>query len=240
MRKKYTHLFFDLDHTLWDFETNSLFAMRNVFHHYNLHKSGIEFQHFFQIYSEINKRLWDEYRAGMLSKSELQQLRFQKTFETFAISEIDPEVMDTLYLEEMPKQTHLMDGALEILEYAKSKNYYMSIITNGFREVQLKKLETTGLESYFKHVFISEDIKAPKPSPEIFTHALKSANAKKTKSLMVGDDLSTDILGAYDFGIDSAWLKNKREKYLNTNGINTYQFKPTYELFSIADLKSII
>ncbi len=240
MRRKYTHLFFDLDNTLWDFETNSYHALESTFHGYNLHEKGIDFQHFFQIYSQINIRLWEEYKAGTLSRNDLQQLRFQKTFEALNISGIHPLEMDAYYLAEMGRQTHLIEGAQEILEYAKSKNYSMYVITNGFREVQYKKLEATGLKHFFKSVFISEDVKAPKPSREIFEYAIKSANAKKSKSLMIGDDLTTDILGASQFGIDSAWFNKDGAELPPADGKNTHQINITYELISIADLKSIL
>jgi len=201
--KKYTHLFFDLDNTLWDFEKNSFDAMQKTFHSFGLAEKNIEFQLFFDTYSKHNKRFWQEYRDGNIHKNELKRLRFQKTLNDLSIGKVDPVEMNSVYLSEMSKQTHLVPGTIRLLEYLKSKGYLLFIITNGFREVQHKKLELSGLIPYFNKVFISEDVKAPKPSKEIFEYAIKSANARKKTSLMIGDDPDVDIMGALNFGIDA-------------------------------------
>lgn len=240
MKKKYTHIFFDLDNTLWDFETNSLYAMKETFLHFKLDKKGVDFRFFFETYSKHNQQLWQEYRNGKVVKNELKRLRFQKTFTDLEINDIEPLEMNQFYLTRMPGQTHLVEGTVELLDYLKGKGYFLFIITNGFREVQHKKLETTGLTKYFTKVFISEDIKAPKPSKEIFEYALKSANAKKKKSLMVGDDPIVDIEGAFHFGIDSAWLELHPllSMFYNINrDLNVY---PTYHIRSLNDLKQIV
>lgn len=208
MKKKYTHIFFDLDNTLWDFNRNSYFAMQSTFENYPVQCQGINFSTFFEVYSKHNHLLWSAYRKNKVSKKELIGKRFQQTFDELQIQGIDPVQMNFLYLQEMPKQNHLNDGVLEILYYLKSKRYRLYIITNGFKEVQHKKLESSGLSPFFEKIFTSEEIKTSKPDRGIFEYAIKSANAKKKSSLMVGDDWDVDVLGALNFGIDAVHFDN--------------------------------
>jgi len=206
-RKKYTHLFFDLDNTLWDFKTNSYYAMKEAFIYYDRHLNKVEFEFFFETYSENNRLLWDEYRKGKVKKKELVRLRFQKTFDALQIDGIDPLEMNDFYLEEMTEQKRLVPDAEAVLDTLKKKGFELYIITNGFSQVQRKKLQSAGIGKYFKKVFISEDISSPKPTLAIFEYALKSANARKTKSIMIGDDFESDIKGALNFGIDAVYLE---------------------------------
>lgn len=206
MRRKYTHIFFDLDNTLWDFKTNSLHALQTTFDSYNLKETEVGFSDFFNVYTKHNHQLWEAYRNKQIRKKELTNLRFQLTFNDLDILGIDANQMNDLYLSEMPKQNRLFEGAIELLDYLKAKNYRLSIITNGFKEVQHKKMLNSGLQPYFDKVFISEEVKAPKPDPVIFEYAIKSTNAKKAFSLMVGDDYDVDIKGALDFGIDAIFF----------------------------------
>ncbi len=240
MKKRYTHIFFDLDNTLWDFETNSFYAMKETFRHYKLDEKGVDFRFFFETYSKHNHQLWQDYRNGKVVKNELKRLRFQKTFTDLEINDIDSLEMNQFYLTEMPGQTYLIEGAVELLDYLKSKGYFLFIITNGFREVQHKKLEATGLKKYFTKVFISEDIKAPKPSKEIFEYALKSANAKKKRSLMVGDDPIVDIEGAFHFGMDTAWLDIQPSLSLFYNIKRSLSLCATYHIRSLNELEQFI
>lgn len=206
MIKKYTHIFFDLDNTLWDFETNSEAAMLVTFNHFNIGKFSILFNDFFRSYSKHNHSLWAKYRKKEVGKKELIRRRFQNTFEELGVTGIEPEEMNGFYLNEMPKQNKLFDGVLETLQYLQGRKYKMNIITNGFREVQNQKLEQSGLMPFFGKVFTSEETKCPKPNREIFEYALKSVNARKVKSIMVGDDWQVDILGATNFGLDAVFF----------------------------------
>ena len=224
MKKKYTHLFFDLDNTLWDFKTNSFHAMQLTFNHFQFDKSTIEFDRFFEVYSNHNHVLWDKYRKKEIKKKELTRLRFQLTFEELGLSGIDPQAMNDFYLQEMPKQTFLVDGAADILKDLKNAGYKLFIITNGFVEVQYKKMESSGLRPYFDKIFISEELKVPKPGREIFEYAIKSSNSKKSTSLMIGDDWEVDIEGALKYGIDAIYFaptysKGEKELY-QTNSKN--------------------
>jgi putative hydrolase of the HAD superfamily len=238
MKKKYTHLFFDLDNTLWDFEQNSQIAMQKTLSHFKLNEKGIGFETFYNSYSTHNKQLWREYRDGKVVKKELKRLRFEQTFKELGITGIDPLEMNLFYLTEMPFQTNLVEGTVELLDYLTLKGYSLFIITNGFREVQLKKLEVSGLQKYFRKVYISEDIKAPKPSQKIFEHAVKSSNAKKESSLMIGDDFQTDIIGALQFGIDAVWLVSSPPLQQITN-LKASTSNNVFTVGSILELKQI-
>lgn len=205
-KKKYTHLFFDLDNTLWNFDVNSYHAMQASFSHYNLQTGKCNFDLFFTVFSENNKLLWDQYRQGTIQKKELIRLRFQQTFEALSITDVDAIEMNEHYLGEMPKQKKLMPGAKVLLDYLTSKGYALFIITNGFSQVQQKKMEAAGILKYFRKIFVSEAVKAPKPAKQIFEYALKSAHAPKAFSLMIGDDYHSDISGALNFGMDAVYL----------------------------------
>lgn len=213
MNKKYTHVFFDLDNTLWDFERNSQKAMFETFTHYQLEKT-VDFDLFFETYLRHNHALWESYRKNEVVKRELTRLRFQNTFTELAMNGLNPEEMNSFYLNEMPKQKILNDGVLDVLVYLKKKKYQLNIITNGFSEVQRSKIETSGLKPFFNKVFISEEIKAPKPEYEIFEYAVKSANARKSQSLMIGDDWEIDVLGAVNYGIDAVLYQSNVDQNL--------------------------
>lgn len=205
MKKQYKHIFFDLDNTLWDFKKNSYHAMHEAFKRH-INNGHIDYKKFFEVYSLHNRVLWKEYRNQVVPKSELVWLRFQKTFDELEVRNVSAAEMNVTYLEKMPEQTALLPDAEKVLHYLKAKGYNLSIISNGFREVQFKKLENTGLLYYFTKVFLSEDVKVPKPGAAIFKYAVKSVNAKKAESIMIGDDWETDVQGALKFGIDAVYL----------------------------------
>lgn len=237
MNKKYTHIFFDLDNTLWDFEQNSRNAMFVAFHHFEL-ESATTFDLFFETYTKHNHALWESYRQKELMKKDLTRLRFQQTFDELEINGVDADEMNTLYLNEMPKQKELNEGVIDVLDYLKKKRYHLNIITNGFSEVQRKKIETSGLKPYFDKIFISEEIKSPKPSREIFEYAIKSANAKKISSIMVGDDWDVDVMGAVNFGIDAVHF-NTSNKISQQVSFQSKYVTNTYGINFISQLSSI-
>lgn len=215
MNKKYTHIFFDLDNTLWDFERNSRNAMHVAFHLFKIDKLTT-FDLFFETYNRHNHSLWESYRNKEVGKKDLTYLRFQNSFDELDIKDVNADEMNTLYLTEMPKQRELNEGAIEILNYLKKKRYHLNIITNGFKEVQYKKIESSGLAPYFDKIFISEDIKSPKPERGIFEFSIKSTNARKINSIMIGDDLDVDIMGAVKYGIDAILYQKKCGNIINT------------------------
>jgi len=202
---KYTHLFFDLDNTLWDFNSNSYDALHIALQKLDLLDKIGNYDRYFSVYYQVNERLWDLYKDNKITKNVLRGLRFEESLELNHTPM--PGIGDTLneaYLTEMPKQLKLVPGARVVLEYLHHK-YKMAIITNGFREVQAEKLLQTGLKKYFDKLFISEEIGAQKPHKLIFQYAVKSMNAPKKKSLMIGDSWDADIVGAKQFGMDQVY-----------------------------------
>ena len=209
---KYTHLFFDLDNTLWDFNANSYDALYIALKKMDLLDKIGNYDAYFAIYYAVNERLWDLYRENKITKQVLRGLRFEESLEL----NLTPmpgmgDLLNETYLTEMPKQLKLVPGARVVLDELHHR-YRMSIITNGFKEVQVDKLIQSGLRKYFDKVFISEEVGAQKPHKKIFEHAVKSMNAPKRKSLMIGDSWEADILGARAFGIDQVYYCPQPEK----------------------------
>ena len=190
------HLFFDLDNTLWDFDSNAGMAMLQTVADLGLKDTIADFDAFFKFYQKTNTQLWELYRRKEIPKAILTKRRFEDTLAQFNVNGIDPVAMNLHYMELLPQQKNLCPGVIDTLNYLKRKGYQMSIITNGLADVQRKKISACGLEPYFNRVFISEEIEASKPDKRIFQHALKCCNAKKSKSIMIGDSWETDILGA--------------------------------------------
>ena len=210
--RKYTHLFFDLDNTIWDFNANSYDALQVALDRLELLDPIGSYDDFFKIYSEVNEKLWEQYRLGTMTKKVLSVQRFEESFQKHGtpLPKGGASVNET-YLNEMPLQTRLVDGARELLDHLYGK-YEMSVITNGFKEVQYDKIQKSGLSKYFRKIFISEEIGAQKPDKKIFEYAVKSMNAKKKKSLMIGDSWDADIIGALNFGIDQVYFTPNLEK----------------------------
>ncbi len=236
-KKRYKSIFFDLDNTIWDFNTNSYEALKIAFKKNNLHKYIPDFNDFYNTYEGINTQLWESYRNKGISKSQLIIERFGKTFDTFGLSH-DAINFNNDYLQAMPGQKALVDNAFEVLEYLESKGYQLFIITNGFKEVQLKKLEQSGLAHYFIRIFVSEEVKSHKPDKVIFKYALKSSNSRKQSSLMVGDSWEVDVLGALNAGIDQVHfnfgggdsISEKERGYIRHSKTATYRINNLKQL----------
>lgn len=207
--RTYDHLFFDLDNTLWDFTTNSRLAMEQTLIQNELSSRISSFEDFFEIYEQINQSLWSDYHSKKITKQKLIVERFSRSMHAFGIHDYDWIELNRLYLENMALQTQLFPGTMETLSILKSKGYQLHIITNGFREVQYSKLINCRLAGFFTKVFISEEIQTTKPHRQIFEHALKSTNAPKKRSIMIGDSWETDILGALNFGMDQVMFLNQ-------------------------------
>ncbi|WP_372773221.1 YjjG family noncanonical pyrimidine nucleotidase [Mangrovibacterium sp.] len=204
---KYTHLFFDLDNTLWDFDFNAKVAMKETLANIKLENQIEDFDRFYDDYDRINSQLWEAYRNRQIKKSDLITKRFSDTLKAYQIRGVDPIAMNELYLDLMGQQTKLVDGARPVLEELHKRNFRLQIITNGFRDVQHRKLVNSGIAHLFQQVFCSEEVQFAKPDPRIFSHAIRSSNAKKQKSIMIGDNWEIDIIGARTFGIDQVFLK---------------------------------
>jgi len=207
--KKYTHLFFDLDNTIWDFNSNSFDALQIALDKLKLLETLGSYEDFYKIYSGVNEKLWELYRLGLMNKNVLSVQRFEESFEKHGVPlQASGGIVNAAYLSEMPLQTKLIEGAREVLDYLHGK-YDVAIITNGFKEVQYDKISKSELSKYFRKIFISEEIGAQKPKRAIFEYALKSMNAPKRSSLMIGDSWEADIVGAMNFGIDQVYYNPK-------------------------------
>lgn len=193
------HIFFDLDHTLWDFDRNSGLAFTSIF---QKNKIELELETFLQVYSPINLGYWKLYREDKVTKDALRYGRLKDAFNELNINITDEQVnqLSIDYIDHLPNHNHLLEGAVDLLEYLYPR-YKLHIITNGFREVQHKKMENSGILKYFQTVTTSEDVGVKKPHPQIFEAALKSAAAKVEGCIMIGDNLEADILGAHNFGM---------------------------------------
>lgn len=196
------HIFFDLDRTLWDFEKNSEQALKQLFNETQDRHHIPSFQKFLQIYKDINAQLWVKYGKGKISKEELRDARFTKTLQKFDCFDVElGAYFGENYLKISPYQTLLFPNTIETLEELKKEGYTMHIITNGFVEVQHIKLENCGLKPYFTHILCSEEVGANKPSPIIFNKAMEMAGTTPTNSIMIGDDLEVDVIGATNAGM---------------------------------------
>jgi putative hydrolase of the HAD superfamily len=208
---KYKHVFFDLDRTLWDFDTNSKLALAEMYIEFKLKERGMESSdEFIAVYQEINEGLWDLYRKGLLNKRKLRALRFSKTLEHFGLTdEYLGEQLGTAYIEISPYKTAVLPNCMEILDYLAGR-YEMHIITNGFEEVQNIKLDKSGLTKYFSKIITSEQAGARKPDPRVFDYAFGLTSGKVSDSLMIGDDLRTDIQGARNIEMDHVYFNPNR------------------------------
>jgi putative hydrolase of the HAD superfamily len=204
---KYKHLFFDLDHTIWDFDKNAEETLHELYGIYKLKELGLHSADLFiQTYTRHNHRLWAEYHVGKITKAELRDARFKQTFLDMGLRpDVIPVGFEDDYVKLCPTKTNLFPGAHETLQYLQSK-YTLHLISNGFRESQDIKISGTNLGSYFQHIIISEEVGANKPDKAIFEHALNLAGATKDESLMIGDSLEADVRGALDFGMDAVYF----------------------------------
>ncbi len=204
---KYKHLFFDLDHTIWDFDKNAEEALHELYDIYKLKELGLHSADLFiETYTHHNHRLWAEYHVGKITKAELRDARFKQTFLDMGLHpDVIPVGFEDDYVKLCPTKTNLFPDAHETLQYLQSK-YTLHLISNGFRESTAMKISGTNIGGYFQHVIISEVVGVNKPDKAIFEHALSLAGATKNESLMIGDSLEADVRGALDFGMDAIYF----------------------------------
>ncbi len=229
---KYKHLFFDLDHTLWDFDTNAKLTLQDLYKTLQLEERGVnDFEHFYGQYLQHNMKLWERYRNGYIKQAELRIKRMQLALLDFKIGD-EPlaREMSSRFLEMLPARNTLFPYAKEILDYLTAKNYQLHLITNGFEEVQHHKITHSKINHYFNKVITSEGSNSLKPHKAIFEFALNATGAKTEESIMLGDDLEADIMGAANAGLDQVYINhvNKRP-----------DFKPTYTVYSLKELEAI-
>jgi putative hydrolase of the HAD superfamily len=227
----YDVLFFDLDGTLWDFEANADIALEIIYLKYGIATHCPRFHKFSKVYKRENTRLWALYRKGLVQKTEVSHGRFERTLRSFGADTTKvPEIAED-FLEQLALQSILLDGALEVLDYLKTK-YRLAIITNGFEEVQYKKMTASGLLAYFEKVITSEHAKALKPARAIFDLAMAEMQTTADRSLMIGDDHTADIQGARQSGLAQVWLTRAAKP----RGKASYVISDLRQLLTIAGL----
>lgn len=230
--KQYKHLFFDLDHTLWDFESNAKSTLNDIYASNDLQSKGVDdFEEFFAKYSYHNHRLWDRYTKGFIKQDELRWKRMWLTLLDYKIANEElSRKLSVEFLGILPTKTILFPYAIEILEYLLAKNYSLHLITNGFESIQHNKIRNTNLQPYFLKVITSEASNSLKPNKEIFDYALKLAKASIDESIMIGDNMDADILGAKNAGWDTVYV----------NHLDNEKFgEASYTVFNLRELESI-
>lgn len=202
-------VFFDLDHTLWDFDKNSSLTFSKIF---ELNEINVHLEDFIQVYEPINLEYWRLYRNEQIDKSGLRYGRLNDAFTALEMK-VERELINKLsedYITHLSTFNHLFDNAISVLDYLNN-NYNLHIITNGFKEVQHGKLQKSGIAKYFETVTNSEAVGVKKPNPKIFNHALGIANTDIEKSVMIGDNLEADVLGALNMGLDAIFFNFRNE-----------------------------
>ncbi len=213
MANKYKYIFLDLDDTIWDFHANAKESLRDVFHACKLDEHFNDFENFYSEYSRKNLELWTQYGQGLITKDFLIVERFLHLLQQIGIN--DPEValkMNTDFLEILGTKTGLVPYARELMDFCKMNGYPMTIISNGFVEVQYRKLRSAQIEHYFDHVVLSEAVGTLKPDTKIFEYALQLNKAVREEVLMIGDSFDADISGALRAGIDAVFLNHNIPK----------------------------
>ena len=208
-----TDLFFDLDHTLWDFERNSKLTFQKIFSEL---KINIPLEHFIKNYRPINLSMWKKYRKNLISQEELRYVRLKKTFESLNKT-IEPKIINDiskLYIDYLSSYPHLFPGTINVLNEL-SDRYNLHIITNGFKNIQYKKLESSGIVKFFKNVFTSEDFGYKKPHPLIFKKALEITDTSPSSAIMIGDSLEVDILGSMQQGMQAIHFNSNKDPLHN-------------------------
>ena len=233
---KYKHLFFDLDHTLWDFEANSRQTLQELYHNLELGAKGInDFDLFHKNYLAHNDRLWERYRNGFVKVDELRWKRMWLSLLDFKVAnEPLAREMGLQFLDLLPTRKLLFPYTIEILDYLVAKDYQLHLITNGFEKTQHSKLKSSGLDKYFVQVITSEGSNSLKPHKEIFDYAFRKTGADPRHSIMIGDTIDVDILGAMNAGIDQVHVN-----HLTKEAVMIKDQLPTFTVYSLKELEQV-
>ncbi len=230
--KNYKHLFFDLDHTLWDFDKNAKTTLTEIYGQFDLdNRVNAAFDDFYQQYLFHNQVLWDRYHKGFITADDLKWKRMWRTLLDFKIAD-EPlaKNISSRFLDILPTQKEVFPHTFELLDYLLGKTYVLHLITNGFEKTQWSKLRHSGLDKYFTHVITSEGSNSLKPRKEIFDYAMDKAGADLNNSIMIGDNLDADIQGAMNAGMDNIFV----------NHIQTStSLQPTYTVTHLNQLEKI-
>ena len=230
MNSPITDIFFDLDHTLWDFERNSAATFELLFERYQL---SIDLQHFNSVYTPINRRYWKAYRNAEISKETLRYGRLKDAFDELNLA-VEDELIHHLaegYIQHLTSFSHVFDHTHNTLSYLKSK-YRLHILTNGFKEIQYKKLSGARIDQFFSCIINAEEVGVKKPHPEIFSAALQMAKVRPECALMIGDDLEADVLGALNVGMSAI--------HFNKDKIEQVNDTPLVTIKNLIELKTLL
>jgi putative hydrolase of the HAD superfamily len=229
---KYKHIFFDLDHTLWDFDANAKATLQQLHIDLKLVDKGVhDFDMFHKNYLQHNEKLWARYRNGYIRQEELRLKRMWLTLLDFRITdEALARQLSELFLQLLPARSILFPDTREVLQYLTGKQYHLHLITNGFEATQHSKLKNSQLDIYFREVITSEGSNSLKPQKEIFEYALEKTGASVNESIMIGDSLEVDILGAMNVGMDQV--------HVNFNNA-AQDLTPTYTVTTLKQLEDI-
>ena len=228
----YKNLFIDLDDTIYDFSGASRESFRETYDLLHYERYFDSFEHYLSLYEPYNLELWRIYGEGKITKEELNRRRYSHPLECVGVN--DQQLADTFCREALgriPTKGPLMPGAMEILEYLRPK-YNMYILSNGFKELQSRKMRTAGIDGYFDALILSEDIGVNKPNRELYEYALAKTGSKLSESLMIGDMFDTDIVGAANIGMEQMYYNPKEKK--------GHAFTPTYEVTHLLQIKEIL
>ena len=233
--KQYTDLFIDFDDTLYDTHGNSVIALRELFDALHLERWFPDPQVFYDRYWEANIDLWTRYSRGEITRDYLIVERFRRPLSYGdGLEPTEQYCLDAsdLFLDLCSSKPGLVEGARELMDYLKAKGYRLHMCSNGFHEVQYKKLRSCGLDHHFDTIVLSEDAGVNKPSPLFFDYAIQKTGAQKATTLMIGDNFQTDILGAKRYGLDTAYF-NRFPDYPAAEPV-------TYEVTQLRQLMTIL
>ena len=230
--KKYKHLFFDLDHTLWDFEKNTSEAINEIFEIFNFSRwTSFTFDDFMKIFREVNDFLWDRFNHRLIDRKELRNKRFHLILGKLGVSHEEiPEGIGEKYLELAPVKSNVIPFTHEVLQYLKP-NYDLHIISNGFDDVQHSKMKASKIYNYFDVIVTSDSSGHRKPQKEIFEFAMNQAGASQENALMIGDNLDTDIKGAQNASMDHVFYNPHNR---------SHSLEVTYEISSLKQIMNIL
>lgn len=226
---KYQAIIFDADETLFDFKKSEREAFKNTMLEFGI---NYDENYHLKIYQDINTAIWKEFEEGLITQEKLKIDRFKRFSDALKL-DLNPEALAKAYTNYLADGSFLFDGAEELIKDLK-QHFKLSIVTNGLSKVQNKRIRKSIIANYFEDIIISEEVQVSKPNPKIFELALNNLNIKdKSKVLMVGDSLSSDIKGGLNFGIDTCWFNPKKL-------INNKDIKPTYEVSTFEELKNLL
>lgn len=232
MVSRYKNLFFDLDDTLWAFSQNARDTFEEMYHKYGYDRFFHSFDHFYTLYQRRNAELWEDYGRGEVTKEELNRQRFLYPLEAVGAGNAAlAKIFSDDFFSVIPTKSKLMPHAGEVLEWLYGR-YNLYILSNGFQELQCRKMRSAGIDRFFRKVVLSDDIGILKPRPEIFNFALSATQSEWHDSLMIGDSWENDVAGARGVGM--------HQVFYNVTGKTDLPFRPTYHIRNLKELMQIL